>query len=166
MPVESSIKLCRATPADARLVFQWRNDPFVIEHSSSRSTVEWEEHSAWFEKTLASNDRLVFIVSIGGQAAGLVRFDREDEAQCVISAYLTKPWVGRGLGVPAIRRACERVFEEWSVRSIIACVLHSNPKGYRAFCSAGFSELDSGVCPEGHFCLARTRDEATTSSNT
>ena len=159
MNPEESIQLRQAAPSDASLVFDWRNDPFIIEHSSSQSTVSWDEHRTWFEQSLTSEDRIIYIAIIDGHAAGLVRFDREGDAQCVISAYLTKSWVGRGLGVTAIRKGCERAFERWPVDRIIACVLHGNPKGQRAFTRAGFNKIESDACPEGHFSLARTRSQ-------
>jgi ribosomal protein S18 acetylase RimI-like enzyme len=92
-------------------------------------------------------------VELGGIPIGMVRFDREESDCCVISAYLTEEYVGRGLGVAAISMACEMVTAKWSVENILAHVRRENSSGLSGFRKAGFvpCEVNGGL--EGHEVL-------------
>lgn len=147
-----------ATMEDAKLVFEWRNDPFIVARGSSQRSVTWNEHARWFEATVKGSQRRMFIVEVGGEAAGQVRFDRADDQRCVVSAYLLERFTGRGLGVEAIRQGCERILEEWPVTEIIACVRNDNAAGQAGFRKAGFKESSRpALCPANHFTFTLER---------
>lgn len=157
MPASSeSIRIRRATANDARRVFEWRNDPYIVERSSSQRTVNWEEHLGWFEKSLRADDaRLIFIVEKEAESLGLVRFDREGDGS-VISVYLLERFTGRGFGIEAIRLGCRAAVDHWpALRTVMACVRDDNLAGSRGFEKAGFrrSEDCAGHCPEGHIAF-------------
>lgn len=156
------VVLRAAEEEDARMVFRWRNDPFLVARASSGKCVTWEEHMRWFRETLCGNSRKMLIVLVDGVPAGQVRFDRADGAACVISAYLLEPYTGRGLGVIAIRKACEFLFEHWGVTSIVAFVRVDNGPSQSAFRKAGFHDAGEGTaCPPRHFrMLLRRQDSA------
>jgi RimJ/RimL family protein N-acetyltransferase len=99
----------------------------------------------------------MFIAEIDGQPVGQVRFDRIDGGNCVVSAYLLEKYTGRGLGVEAIRQGCERIFEEWPISRVIACVRQDNAAGHAGFRKAGFSETPETLCPSNHFALVLRR---------
>lgn len=123
---------------DRERILAWRNDPFIIERSSSRRAVTREEHDAWFDGILHSSESLGFIVEWNGNAIGQVRFDRDAPGRCIITAYLLQPHTGKGLGVEAIRRACSIVRQQWPNHRIVAFVRADNPSGQSAFRKAGF----------------------------
>jgi len=154
------VSLRAATNSDARLVFGWRNDPFIVERGSSQKTVTWEEHEKWFQATVNGPERKMFIAEVDGKPAGQVRFDRMGSGsdRCVVSAYLLERFTGRGLGVEAIRQGCERIFRQWPVMQVIACVRRDNAAGLAGFQKAGFKEQtgDCG-CPADHFSLVLRR---------
>ena len=140
-----------AEDADVRLVFGFRNDPLIVERSSSRRAVTWPEHEAWFAASLGHAERLIRIVLVDGRPAGLVRFDREGCGSCVISAYLLEPFTGQGHGVEAIRQGCGEAFASWDVDEVVACVREDNAAGASAFLKAGFEGADGGApCPPRH----------------
>jgi SAM-dependent methyltransferase len=145
----ASLRLAGAE--DKECVFRWRNDPFIVERSSSRKGVEWDAHSAWFDKSLESNDHLILLVETAGAAAGLIRFEcRGNDA--VITAYLMPEFTGRGLGVSAIAKACVIAFGRWpGVRAILAFVRDDNREGQSAFAKSGFvRSQDGGDVPPRH----------------
>jgi RimJ/RimL family protein N-acetyltransferase len=143
------------------MIFRWRNDPFIVARSTSQKLVGWDEHRAWYEATLLRDDRVICIAEHNGEPIGLSRFDRVDEASCVISVYLLEEFTGRGLGVETIRQSCATLFREWSVEQIIACVRFDNREGRSGFLKAGFVESRSdGGCADEHFSLILKREHA------
>jgi RimJ/RimL family protein N-acetyltransferase len=155
---EKTISLRPASAGDREMVFRWRNDPFVLAHGSSHREVEWEEHQKWFEDTLSSGARKMFVVLDRGNPIGQVRFDRQRERECVVSVYLLREFTGRGCGVQAIGMGCAAIFEAWDVERVIACVRHDNRGGRSAFLKAGFQEVGaSAMCPDDHYSLVLLR---------
>jgi RimJ/RimL family protein N-acetyltransferase len=155
---ENLITLRPAVPGDAETVFSWRNDPFIVARGSSQKTVTWEEHLRWFQATVAGSQRKILIVMVDGEPKGQVRFDRVDEQTCVISAYMLEKFTGRGLGVEAIRKGCEILFDDWQASRIVACVRTDNTAARAGFHKAGFKNTaEPGLCPPGHFTLVLKR---------
>ena len=149
----ASLRLADAT--DMERVFRWRNDPFIIERSSSRKGVEWDAHSAWFDKSLESNDHLILIVETAGTSAGLIRFESRGN-DAVITAYLMPKFTGKGLGVSTIKKACAIAFERWpAMRAILAFVRDDNRAGQSGFTKAGFarSQVGGDVPPQHGFFI-------------
>lgn len=144
------ISLRPASHEDMRQVFEWRNDPFILEQSSSRRPVEWAEHEAWFSAALKDSTKIIYFVVEDNNQIGLVRFDRTSMESCVISAYLMEAHVGKGRGAAAIRQGCALACESWEIHHVIAYVRTENAAGTKAFLKAGFSPRDVAGCPEGH----------------
>lgn len=154
---EGPISLRPAATGDEEMVFRWRNDPFIVARASLQREISWEEHQRWFIQTVAGNNRRMFIVEHDGTPVGQVRFDRESERDCVISAYLLPAFMGQGWGLQAIRTGCELIFMEWKVERVIACVRFDNLGGFSAFRKAGFIEIKSAGCPSEHHALVLSR---------
>lgn len=148
---------------DARQIFEWRNDPFVIEKSTLKKAVTWNEHQAWFAAALKDGTKKIYLVFNGEEKIGSVRFDRIDTNDCVISAYVLRQFTGKGWGVAAIREACRMIAKEWPVKSVLAFVLEDNTAGLSGFLKAGFVFVDDRNCPQAHRCL-RCDVEALTSA--
>lgn len=55
------ISLEPATVDDADRLFRWRNDPVTRKNSRNTNPVKWAEHIAWFQQTLMSPERKVFV---------------------------------------------------------------------------------------------------------
>jgi RimJ/RimL family protein N-acetyltransferase len=148
------VTLRPAEAGDARMIFEWRNLPTIIARATSGRPVTWEEHTAWFARTLASGATRMFIVCRAGEPVGQVRFDRRDAESAVISVYLIESHTNRGSGTTAIRAGSARAFAELGVRRIVACVQLDNARGERSFLKCGFVKVDGrGWCPPGHMTL-------------
>ena len=133
-----------AVPGDAAAVFEWRNDPWIVSLSASRQRVSWETHARWFQETVAAEDRhLLFIIEDEpDHGVGTVRLDRVDEHSAVVTIYILRPFVGRGLGVAALAEACRAAFARWPrLAEIRARVRADNRPSLRAFAKAGFSRV-------------------------
>src|SRR5205823_5518145 len=121
-----SLELRPATIDDAQQVFLWRNDSWIVALGSTRQTVSWDEHYAWFRETVAGQDRRMFIILFNGTPIGQVRFDRLEHDTCKISIYLIHDYTGRGLGVIALQQACEEIFCLWNINHILAWIRVDN----------------------------------------
>ncbi len=146
------VRLRPMTIADRERVFAWRNHPDIVERSSSRRSVSVDEHDAWFGRILTLSQSIPYIVEADGQPIGQVRFDREGESLCLITAYLDPPSTGRGLGVTAIRIGCLEVQQRWPGIRIVAFVREDNAMGLTAFRKAGFRDGNL-TCPPYHFAV-------------
>ena len=146
------LRLRSATIDDARTVFAWRNDPWIVSLSSGRHSVTWEEHADWFRRVLADPRCLLFIIeSEGGVGAGTARLERVDEERAVVTIYLLHEFTGRGLGVRALAEACARGFAQWPISAIHASIRRENDRSRKAFKKAGFTDAVPGPdCPEDH----------------
>jgi UDP-2,4-diacetamido-2,4,6-trideoxy-beta-L-altropyranose hydrolase len=155
---ETTITLRPASMGDLETVFRWRNDPFILAHGSSHREVDWEEHQKWFAETISSNRRLMFIVLEEGKAIGQIRFERQNQQDCVVSVYLLQEFTGLGYGLQAIRIGCAAIYQAWDVDRVVACVRFDNPAGRFVFLKSGFSETGAlSSCPAEHHSLVLSR---------
>lgn len=142
MSTVTTIGLRPATSEDARLIFNWRNDPVIVRLGSSQREVTWAEHEKWFSQSISSRERRIFIVEKDGLAIGQVRFDRASVTECVISVYLGREFTGHGWGVEAMRIGCEMIFTLWPVERVSAWVREENRASQSAVRKVGFKQVN------------------------
>ena len=100
------LSLRPATMADAPAVWTWRNDAGSRAASLNEDEISYPEHEAWFAAALADPDRALLIgVEAGGEAVGMVRFDRVEGGDTRVSINLAPQWRGQGLGTALLRLA-------------------------------------------------------------
>jgi RimJ/RimL family protein N-acetyltransferase/SAM-dependent methyltransferase len=146
-----SILLRLAEPDDMRLIFDWRNSPFILERSSSQRAVEWNEHETWFKQAIIDPTKRIYIICLDNKEIGLIRFDFINTEHCVISAYLIKAYIGKGLGILAIKQGCDLIKQLWPVNEVFAYVRADNPMGCAGFRKCGFIKKDNWhQCPTNH----------------
>ena len=91
------IYLRKAEATDVDLLFEWANDPDVRKNSFHSEMIDYSTHIKWFEKILASNDVLQFILMDENTAVGQIRIIIiEDEAE--ISYSIGLKFRGKGYG--------------------------------------------------------------------
>ena len=64
-----------ATLEDARLLWEWRNDPATRASSRSSQEVPWEDHLVWLGDSLKRTDRMLLLVDDEAGPVGTVRWD-------------------------------------------------------------------------------------------
>ncbi len=69
------MRLRPATAEDARLLFDWRNEPLTRAMSVSTEPVTWEAHLQWLSARLARPEPGLYICEDDGSARGMVRID-------------------------------------------------------------------------------------------
>ena len=93
----------RVTAGDARLLFDWRNDPETRMQSGTTEAFEWGEHVAWLEKSLKNSRRILCIAeNDAGTPIGTVRADLREDGFTEISYTIAPNWRGKGLSKPTV----------------------------------------------------------------
>jgi RimJ/RimL family protein N-acetyltransferase len=122
-----------ATPADARLFFDWRNDKLVAAQSFSSDPIEFDQHKNWFESKLADPDSHLYVFQSDDRDAGQVRFDQDNDS-ALISYSLDAGFRGKGLATPLLQCAIDTFCRENPVvRTLIAKVKKDNTASNRVF---------------------------------
>jgi spore coat polysaccharide biosynthesis predicted glycosyltransferase SpsG/RimJ/RimL family protein N-acetyltransferase len=137
-----------ATLADARQLWQWRNDPATRAASRSSAVVPWEDHLRWLTASLSRTDRLLLVVedqvgSLG--AVGTVRWDLMGHPQgspasdeWEVSITVAPERRGQSLARPLLGAAEETLWETTSssgtgVSAYLAAVHRDNRASIRLF---------------------------------
>jgi UDP-2,4-diacetamido-2,4,6-trideoxy-beta-L-altropyranose hydrolase len=161
-PDDEALTIRPCTPCDAETIFNWRNHPVIVAFSTLKVTVSWEEHTNWFKRQLQDTEHhRIFIATVSTKPVGMARFDKIDDGNAIVSAYLDPSLTGRGLGPLLIRRATDNVLKRWPrVTNVCAEILNDNGTGQRGFAKAGYRK--QATCPqEGHilYTFSRSDDE-------
>lgn len=133
-----SLKLCRATLADAAMLLQWRNHPRVRQHFFDPKEISLEQHTRWLATTLNAPDRTLLIGYADDAPAACLRLDH-GEGEAEVSIYLSPEKIGIGLG-----NAFLHALAEWArtnhpeIGTLKARVRSGNIASERAFAQAGF----------------------------
>lgn len=136
-----SLTLRPAGPDDARLIFDWANEPATRAASFSSERIPWEQHRDWFTRKLRDPDCHFFVVlGLQQKPIGQVRFDRIG-ADAVISLSLDAGARGRGIGSAVISAACRELFQKSDTPAVTAYIKPDNEASLRAFLNADFEPL-------------------------
>ena len=137
---ERRLRLRRATPEDARRIWEWANEPAVRAVSFSPENILRDEHDAWLAAKLADPNCVFWIADdAAGIPAGMIRFDLRD-GTAVVSVSLDKSERGKNLGALLIWSACRKLFRESAAAEVNACIKPDNQASIRAFQKAGFEQ--------------------------
>lgn len=132
-----------AQPADARLYFDWANDPDTRQQSFNSTPISLETHTAWFaRKRTDPNTLLLIFQDETGQPVGQVRFERtpvaDMPAEIIIGISVDAAERGKGLAGQLIRQGCAVCRDRWEAVAIHAYIKPENTASARAFARAGF----------------------------
>ena len=136
------IKLRPATLSDARLLFDWRNDPSTYCQFRIAEPVTWAEHHAWLTMMLRNGSEIL-IAEKEREPIGVVRFRMTAEAWVNpprpawdISVTIDNKFRGQGLGYLVLRMATKE-----NRLPLIAEIKRINTASVRIFERCGFIEL-------------------------
>jgi len=130
-----------ATPDDARLLWEWVNDPDVRASAFNMAPIAWEEHLAWFTRRLAdANCALVIVSDETGTPVGQVRFEGEG-ATATVDISLAPAARGRGLSARALKLGVGMLFDDPCREGVRAWVKTANTASQKAFERAGFRRI-------------------------
>jgi GNAT superfamily N-acetyltransferase len=105
----------RAQMDDARLLWEWRNDPAARAGSHNADLVPWPQHLAWLESSLTREDRVLLVAEDPAGPVGTVRWDRGGQGEWEVSITVAPSRRGQSLA-RSLLRAGEAALSEvaWS----------------------------------------------------
>lgn len=86
------MKLRAATIEDARLLFDWRNEPLTRVMSVKTEPITWEGHLQWLSARLARPEPGLYVCEDDKSPCGMVRIDGDE-----ISYSVDREFRGKGL---------------------------------------------------------------------
>ncbi len=156
----SGVNLRPATMADARQLFDWRNDPEVRSVSFQTGQISFDAHKVWLERKIDDTDCQLWIAEDrNGVPVGQVRLDLEFSDEATISISVDHARRAQGLGRVLIQKACRAAFEEMAaLRSIVARIKPGNVASEKAFLGVGFKQVTPAMVSKkiaNQYVLAR-----------
>jgi GNAT superfamily N-acetyltransferase len=95
----------RADMDDARLLWEWHNDPGARAGSRNADIVPWPQHLAWLESSLRREDRILLVVEDIVGPVGTVRWDLEGLGEWEVSIAVAPQRRGQLLARPLLHAA-------------------------------------------------------------
>lgn len=142
MSTPLTLTLRLATAADARQLWEWRNDPDVRANSFNSEEIPWETHCAWLERKVSSPDCRIWILERGSTPVGEVRYERRD--MCAeVSVLIASPFRGQGLGTRILQLSAPIACQELGVLKLQGIIKAENQVSLRAFERASFSLMET-----------------------
>ena len=87
-----------STISDAQLLLEWRNDELTRLNSFNSEIVSLEDHLNWFQKSLSSPNREIYIAEIKGFPIGTIRVDINEDSSKELSWTISPSQRGKGYG--------------------------------------------------------------------
>jgi UDP-2,4-diacetamido-2,4,6-trideoxy-beta-L-altropyranose hydrolase len=133
------MKLRTATITDAKLLFNWANESSVRSNAINHNPIEWDDHLAWFQKKLQTNDSFIFIAEFDETPIGQIRFDLENN-KYLIDYSISKDERGKGYGFLMLKEGINDMKNYiHHLSTFIAWVKPENAASKRVFEKLGFS---------------------------
>ncbi|EEA03768.1 GCN5-related N-acetyltransferase [Burkholderia sp. H160] len=113
------LTLRNATKEDARILFDWRNDPMTRLASHSTAELAFDAHTAWLDQVLSNPMRRLLIAEENGCPVGTVRVDREEDGCAVLSWTVTREARGRGIATRMVQLVADEISGSHAIRAEI-----------------------------------------------
>jgi RimJ/RimL family protein N-acetyltransferase len=141
MPGIITVRLAKVS--DAKILFDWRNNPNIRAASEQTKPLIWEDHIRWLIHTLQSGTQHVFIGEQDGFPIGVVRFSVEHD-HALVSLALAPAAQGKGFGKCLLALGMAQI----GSMPIRARIRSDNAASRTCFAACGFVETsqDKGFC--------------------
>jgi len=111
------MKLRRAQPDDARMLFDWRNDPLTRAASHRQDVVSYDDHLTWMAAVLADPARSLFVAEADGRPVGTVRVEQDEDGSILLSWTVAPEARGQGAGKAMVAMAVAQLGTWRTVRA-------------------------------------------------
>lgn len=125
---------------DARVMFDWANDPETRANAIDPNPIPWEGHVQWFNKKISDANSYMFIFEHVNteKSIGLTRFDLQNGAW-LISYLVDKEHRGEGWGEVILKSGISMLMEALGQRPRLkAMVKEGNIASSQVFVNLGF----------------------------
>ena len=132
------IYLREAEQTDIGLLFTWANDPIVRMNSFRTDPIPYEDHKRWFERIMADDKVLQYIMMDERNPVGQIRLNlKNDSAE--IGYSIAAEYRGKGYGHKILRLIVNEVKEHHpEIRILTAKVKPENKPSQKLFESEGY----------------------------
>ena len=143
-----AIRFRTAQPEDAKILWEWTNDPATRQASFQSEPIPWEDHLKWLDSTLSNASRELLIVENDAHTPiAQVRFDQDNDDLFTISISLSPALRGLGLAPLIIQKAGIHLHSQHPSATIEAWIKTENTASIRSFERAGYKH-DTNHPPE------------------
>jgi len=132
-----SVWLAVAGEADIAQVYEWQQMPEIRRYARNPQVPDREAHYSWMRARLRDPFCYFYMICRSGEAAGVVRLDRQRPGEYEVSIYVAPGLHGQGLGLTALNLLGE-LHQELTIH---ATVLPGNAASLRLFASAGYQRV-------------------------
>jgi RimJ/RimL family protein N-acetyltransferase len=129
------IEIRDATINDAKILFEWANDPNTRQNSFIPETIEWNQHISWLKKKLIDPLSKIYIFYYHHTQIATVRFDTNKNT--IIGITVAPGHRGLGLGAEILKIATNYFWIN-SNNEIFAYIKKDNIASQHIFEKAGF----------------------------
>lgn len=137
--LRGGVHLRRAAEQDARLLWEWANDPAVRAASFTGGAIPWERHQEWFRSRFVDGNTLLYVaLDPANRPVGQVRYELEG-SKATVSISLSAGHRDLGYGNAILAQGTEELFRNTAATAIDAFVKPDNDASRRLFARAGFS---------------------------
>ena len=132
------IYLREAEQTDIELLFAWANDPVVRQNSFTTDPIPYEDHRRWFQRIMADDKVLQYIMMDDENPVGQIRLNLENDT-AEIGYSIAVEYRGRGYGHKILRLIVDEVKEQHpEIKTLIAKVKPENLASKKLFESEGY----------------------------
>ncbi|HEX7132744.1 MAG TPA: GNAT family N-acetyltransferase [Iamia sp.] len=143
------VRLRRAGPGDADLLWRWRNDPHVRAASFDPDPIPWDDHVAWLDRVLAAPDAAIWIATDQqDRPLGQVRVEGAATGTGTTAVVVAPEARGEGWAAPVLAAAAEAAGRELGPAGLVALraeVVEDNARSAAAFVAADFDRGPDGA---------------------
>ncbi len=141
-----ALNLRKATAADARILFHWRNEPETRANSFQTELIPYEEHVMWLKAALRNPSQEIFILCEGDTLLGQVRLFMEND-MATISYSIDSAYRAQGYGKVILQLAENLCVKRGTPRILCGYVKKKNIASQVIFEALGYeweadTELD------------------------
>ena len=135
------MQLRTAIIEDAKLLFDWANDPDTRINSINSNMIVWEDHLNWFQSALDDSNTLILILSKDESQLGSIRFARDPEEEHYTLSFVVSPnHRGKGIGAKLVSLGVEYLKHKDNSAIVNAWVKTSNVASSRIFQKLSFTK--------------------------
>lgn len=136
----SDVTIREATIDDARLYFDWANDPVVRQMAFHIEPIQWEDHLRWFKSKVESLISHLLLCYHGTEPIGQVRFDILEGDEAEIDISIARESRGKGYGKAMLKASIEYEHCMNGVKTFVSEVKEENASSNRMFLSCNFKK--------------------------
>lgn len=149
-----SIFFRNANAEDAKLLFEWANDPKLRDVSLNSEKIEWESHLKWLRERLNDSHYSIKIaLNKKNENLGYIRFQK-DKNEWFIHFYVATEHRGKGLGQKILDYGIIEFQKDNNTSlSLKALVLHNNKASAACFLASDFNQTGFTIIREKKFII-------------